>query len=411
MPERKGFYSRLHSFLFLSIILFSLNPVNVFAQKENIVFEHFSVAQGMYKPIVRSVIRDRDGYLWFGTLGTIEKFDGYQFSGHKYILNNPNFTSYEWAEKLYEDRNGNIWVGTVYNGLQKFDKIKNLFTHYNLRTTGPETEWSDHVFSICEDKYGILWVGTGDGLYKFDKKSNKFICIRNNDKNPESIGSNGVGAILEDKSGSLWFGNSKGLDKLDRETGKFIHFWHDPNNKSEWSNYWVNTIFEDKSGILWLGTRMGLIAFDQKAGTFTPYIKEQWNSISSICEDESGRLWIGSWESGLYSFDQKTKKLTNYLHDNKDPGSLSSNSVTSLCFEPSGSLWIATHVGLNKLNISKKAFEHYRFGEIWSIIKGRDNKIWINTKNGLKKLDSQSGQLIQSPVNLNGSQLLYEDNK
>ena len=41
-------------------------------------------------------------------------------------------------------------------------------------------------------------------------------------------------------------------------------------------------------------------------------------------------------------------------------------------------------------------------GEIWSIIKGTDNKIWINTKNGLKKLDSRTGQIISPPISFKG---------
>jgi len=395
-------------FLSLKIIVIILLASSVYSQKVNITFEHFSVAQGMSEPIVYSVIQDRDGYLWFGSWGGIEKFDGYRFKAYKHEPHNPNSIDNAFVRTLYEDSEGIIWVGT-FNGLEKFDKTKDSFTHYKPHTTGPETEWSNQVGSICEDKFGMLWIGTGDGLYKFDKKSGKFICVRNNDLNPVSTGSNGVGSILEDKAGSLWFGTGSGLDKLDRKTGKFIHFWYDPNNKNEWSNYWVNTIFEDKSGILWLGTRKGLIAFDQKAGTFTPYIKEEQNSISSICEDESGRLWIGSWISGLYSFDKKTKKFTNYLYDDKNTSSLSSNSVTSLCFERSGTIWIATREGVNKLNISEKDFRHYQFSEIRSIIKGRNNKIWVNTQTGLKKLDSQTGQIIQSPFNINNNQLLYED--
>lgn len=397
-------------FLFSVSTFIIFSPSHIYSQQSNITFQHFSIAQGLYESIDESVIQDRDGYLWFGTWGGIQKFDGYQFTTYKHELNNSSSIDNAFVQTLFEDREGIIWVGT-FNGLEKFDKRNGSFTHYKPHEPGPETEWSNHVYSICEDKYGILWVGTGDGLNKFDKNSNKFICIRNDNKNPGSISSNNVNVIYEDKAGSLWFGTGSGLDKLDRKTNKFIHFWYDPNNKSEWSNYCVNTIFEDKSGIIWLGTREGLVAFDQKAGTFAPYLKEERNSISSICEDESGHLWIGSLKSGLYSFNKKTKMLTNYLHDDKDPGSLSSNSITSICFERSGTIWITTFDGVNKLNISRKAFLHYQFDKINSIVEGRNNKIWINTQNGLKKLDSQTGQIVQSPINIKGDHILYEDDK
>ncbi len=364
------------------------------AQESNITFEHYSIDQGMYETNIFTIIQDRTGYLWFGTWGGIERYDGYNFKAYRKELDNPNSIQTQFVSTLYEDKEGNIWVGTEF-GLEKFNKITGNFSQYLPYPPNTEPESNNFVSSICEDKFGMLWIGTRDGLYNFDKKSEKFICIRNNDKNPESIGSNDISAILEDKAGSIWFGNSKGLDKLDRKTGSFIHIWNDPNNKSEWTNYFVNTLFEDKSGILWLGTRKGLVAFDQKEGTFTPYIKEEGNSISSICEDASGHLWFGSWVSGLYSFDKKSKKFTHYLHNENDPGSLSSNTVTSICYERSGTIWIATRgAGVNKINRIKQPFKKYLFNEVSHIIKANNDMIWIGTSKGWKKFNPKTEELI-----------------
>jgi signal transduction histidine kinase/ligand-binding sensor domain-containing protein/DNA-binding response OmpR family regulator len=348
----------------------------------------------MYETNINSVIQDRTGYLWFGTWGGIENYDGYNFTAYKQEPDNPNSIKNQFVNTLYEDKEDNIWIGTEF-GLEKFNKTTGNFSHYMPYPPNTEPEWDNVVSSICEDKFGMLWVGTDDGLYNFDKKSEKFICIRNNEHNPESIGSNGVSAILEDKTGSLWIGNGKGLDKLDRKTEKFIHFWFDPNNKNEWTNYFVNTLFEDKSGILWLGTRKGVIAFDQNAQTFTPYIKDGQNSISSICEDESGHLWFGSWESGLYSFDKKTKKLNHYLHDDNDPGSLNSNTITSICFERSGTIWIGTRGGgVNKINRTKQPFKKYLFNGVSNIVKGNNDMLWIGTSKGWNKFNPKTEELI-----------------
>jgi signal transduction histidine kinase/ligand-binding sensor domain-containing protein/DNA-binding response OmpR family regulator len=377
----------------LLIIIFDLS--SLVAQQSNITFEHFSIDQGMYETNINAVIQDKSGFLWFGTWAGIEKYDGYNFTAYKQEPDNPNSINNQFVNTIYEDKEGNIWVGTR-RGLEKFNKTTSIFNHYKPNPPNRETLFNNNVFSICEDKFAMLWIGTSDGLYNFDKKSEKFICIRNNDKNPESKGSNDIFAILEDKAGSLWFGNSKGLDKLDRKTGKFIHYWYDPNIKSEWTNYFVNTLFEDKSGVIWLGTRKGVIAFDQKAGTFTPYIKEEGNSISSICEDESGHLWFGSWVSGIYSFDKITKKLTHYLHDDNDPGSLNSNTVTSICFERSGTLWIGTRGGgANKINRTKQPFKKYLFDGVGNIVKGNDDMLWIGTSKGWYKFNPKTEQSIR----------------
>jgi signal transduction histidine kinase/ligand-binding sensor domain-containing protein/DNA-binding response OmpR family regulator len=367
---------------------------NFYPQNTNITFEHFSIDQGMYETNINSVIQDKTGFLWFGTWGGIEKYDGYNFTAYKQEPDNPNSINNQFVNTLYEDKEGNIWIGTR-RGIEKFNKTTGVFKHFKPHPPNNETESNNNVLSICEDKQGILWVGTEDGLNKFDKNSGKFISISNDNKDPESISSNNVNAIYEDKTGSLWVGTGKGLDKLDRKSGKFVHFWFDPNNKSEWSNYWVNTIFEDNSGILWLGTREGVIAFDQKAETFTPYIKEKGNSISSICEDESGHIWFGSWESGLYSFDKKTKKFTHYLHNDNDPGSLSSNTITSICSERSGTIWIGTRGGgVNKINRTKQPFKKYLFDEVYNIVKGNNDMLWIGTSKGWYKFYPKTEQII-----------------
>ena len=386
------------------ILFFLFLQLQIYPQTSNITFEHFSVAQGMNEPLIEHVIQDRNGYIWFASWGGLEKFDGYKFKLYEHDPNNPQSIDKAFVQTLYEDRDGIIWVGT-FNGLEKFDKEKDSFTHYSPHPPGPETELSNHVFSICEDKDGFLWIGTGNGLNKFDKTTGKFTCFRKGENNTASISGNFIGAVSVDISGSLWIGTGIGLDTLDRKTGNFKHVWFDPDNKSEWSITQVNAIFEDKAGIIWIGMNKGIIAFDKKTGSFTPYMNEiGW--ITSICEDESGLLWIGSSESGLYSFDKKTNKPHNFVHDEKDPASLSSNIIYSVLFERSGTLWIATRWGVNKLNLHQKDFQHYRLSNITSIVKGRDNKIWINTDNGPKKLDSKTGQITQSQFSNN---LLYED--
>ncbi len=116
----------------------------------------------------------------------IEKYDGYNFTAYKQEPDNPNSINNQFVNTIYEDKEGNIWIGTR-RGIEKFDKTTGVFKHYKPNSPNKETEWNNDVSSICEDKFGMLWIGTSAGLYNFDKKSEKFICIRNNDKNPESI--------------------------------------------------------------------------------------------------------------------------------------------------------------------------------------------------------------------------------
>ncbi len=381
---------RLLTLVILIIVILACQYL--LAQESNITFEHFSINQGMYETNITSVIQDKTGFLWFGTWSGIEKYDGYNFIHYNNL--DGNSINNIFVNTIYEDKEGIIWIGTWY-GLQNYDQNSGLFTHIKLHSDKFETEQNTNVLSICEDKYGILWVGTESGLYKLDKVSRKFKYIRNDKLDPKSISSNNVNAIYEDRAGELWFGTGRGLDKFDKKSGKFIHLWYNPSTKSDWTNYWVNTIFEDRNGIIWLGTREGIISFDQTTGSFTPYIKEKDNSISSICEDKSGTLWIGSWQFGLYSFDKRTKNINHYLHEKNDTGSLSNNTVTSVYCERSGTIWITTlDGGVNKINRTKQPFKKYLFDGVYSIVKGKNDVLWIGTSNGWNKFDPKTEEII-----------------
>lgn len=113
------------------------------------------------------------------------------------------------------------------------------------------------MWAICEDKNGMLWIGTSICLYKFDRKKDKFTRFRYDNTDSGSISHFTIVAIYEDKEGSLWIGTRAGLDKYDFETGKFIHYWNDPSNiYKPWYNnnssmYCANAIPKDDKGRMW----------------------------------------------------------------------------------------------------------------------------------------------------------------
>jgi len=388
------------------IVILFLTPYHLYSQNSKLVFEHFSPDQGMSAYIALCVYQDKTGYLWFGTLRGLDRYDGYNFKIYKNEPGNLNTIANASVNTLYEDKEGNFWVGTS-SGLDKFDRVKETFTHFTPHTPGPGTEWSNDISSILEDRNKILWVGTYDGLNKFNRNTGKFICIRNDSTNNKSIIHNSINAILEDKFGTLWIGTGRGLDKFDRESGNFIHVWYDTDYKNRIADkdpkFWINTLFQDNSGKLWLGTNGGLIEFNARDSSFIQYTHNKddprslsSNSIVSICQDSSGILWVAT-EWGVNSFDLNTKEFTHYFNDEKDPGSLSYNITSAIYYEQSGTLWITTPTGVNKLDRTKWPFTQYMHdegkpesiagNEIYDIIKGKNDKIWVSTSKGWDKFD------------------------
>jgi ligand-binding sensor domain-containing protein len=87
----------------------------------------------------------------------------------------------------------------------------------------PFKKW---VFSIVQDNYGFVWLGTDDGLYRYDGYTLK--AYRQDPNNPQSLSDNTVTTLYKDRAGALWIGTAYGgLNKLDITQNTFTHYQHD----------------------------------------------------------------------------------------------------------------------------------------------------------------------------------------
>jgi len=417
--------------ILLALILLAAHCLS---QHQRVTFERFSMDQGMSGRIVPCIYQDKQGFMWFGSWGGLDRYDGYTFTSFKHDPADTTSLGNSFVLALCEDNTGNFWVGTA-DGFDKLDRETGTFTHYRNNVHYPASLSNNHINAICEDRTGMLWIGTNGGLNRLDKTTGVFSRFQHNEQDPTSLSNNSVNAICEDRSGTLWIGtggfNEKtgGLDVLDRSKGVFRHYTHDDHKVGSLIDNWVTSLFEDKSGMLWVGTNGGLERFDPATETFVHY---QWdarnpeslssNNVKSICEDESGVIWVGTWPGvyvlasrskppiftsvgawpgGVNALDTKNGKFTRYFHDDEDPHSLSKDWVMAVYRERSGTLWISTFLGgINKLDRTKALFAHYSrdnrdpqslsSNEVSWMAEDADGAIWLGTGVGLDWLDPKT---------------------
>ena len=369
---------------------------------------------------VPCIYQDSVGYLWFGTMGGIDRYDGYSFTSYKHDQDDPSSIVNFFVNVIFEDKARNLWIGTE-QGLYRLDRATGKFTPYLPNPPGPGTTQSNSINAIHEDKDGGLWIGTDDGLNIFDRSDGKFTCFRDDSTDLGYSGYNSIRAICEDRAGSLWIGTDRGLNRFDKKSGKFIHYWHDFNQMNRFDN-WIHSIYEDGSGILWLGGGAGLVAFDQRTGTFTQYGHDpkdpqsiSSNDVSSISGDKAGQLWVGTYNHGLIVFNKKTKSFTHYVHNEKDPGSLSSNGIQSVYCERSGTIWVSTpDKGVNKLNRVKPPLTSYPYDDqapntvFPQVSVDNADRIWVHASNEWKKFDPRTETFLRQSLE-KGSYPLLDD--
>ena len=102
-----------------------------------------STEQGLSSSEVWSVLRDRRGFMWFGTLDGLNRYDGYKMKVFKHALTDPNSLSDNKIRTVYEDRAGTLWIGTWSGGLNRYERESETFTRYQHDPNDPASLSSD----------------------------------------------------------------------------------------------------------------------------------------------------------------------------------------------------------------------------------------------------------------------------
>lgn len=405
--RRTKVISRSRRLAILAALIASLSiPARAGAQVGSIRFEPLSLEQGLSQSAVFTILQDRWGFMWFGTEGGLNKYDGYQFTVYRHNPEDLRSLSDDYVSAIYEDRDGNLWIGTK-QGLNRFDRENGTFVHYQHDPNDPDSLGGTWVVSILEDRDGKLWIGTDDaGLDQFDRVTEAFSHFPHDPEDSNALSSDSVTTLYEDRSGTLWVGTDAGLDRLDTRTGSFRHYRHDPTDlQQSLSDDEVRAVFEDREGRLWVGTESGgLNQLNLASQTFVHYRHNPAdpNSLShdrvrAVLEDSAGRLWIGT-QNGLNVLNPRSGRFIHYMSDPYDPHSLSSNAVWSMYEDRAGVLWFGTYGGgVNKYSPTSNRFTTYRHRPtenslsddmVWAISEDRSGLLWIGTFNGgLNRLD------------------------
>jgi ligand-binding sensor domain-containing protein/signal transduction histidine kinase len=374
----------------------------LFGQQE-VKFTHLSNMDGLSQSTVQAIVKDKYGFMWFGTQDGLNRYDGYEFKIYRHKPKDTTSLERSHIMSLYEDRQGNLWVGNFNGALSLYNRKNDAFTHYKL-TNGNTNGLSDKTATtIYEDKQANLWIGTYYKLNLLDRKTGLITHFGNDPADPASISDNGINCIFEDRRNTLWIGTSNGLNILDRKTKKFkrIYASEAPNSLS---NNHIKAIHEDDKGNLWIGTENGLNRYHPETGTFTRFLNNPAdptslgnNDITHIEDAGVGRLWIGTSEV-LHLFYPAQHRFYRFTSDPNNPSTLSKNgNTTALLRDNTGIVWVGTYGGgINKYDEHLSYFETQRnrpsdweslsFNVVAAFAENSDGNVWVATDGGALNL-------------------------
>lgn len=294
------------------------------------------------------------------------------------------------------DREGGVWVGTYFGGINYFPKQNAPFTKYFPRK-GENSLSGNVVREIQKDPNGNLWIGTEDaGLNKFNPKTGHFTHF--------VPGNSGLSFFnihaLMTLGNELWIGTfHHGLDVMDTRTSKVIrHIENEPG--SDWMNLFIYCLYQLSPAEILIGTPSGLYKYDRKKDKINRFQGfPPWIWYSSILKDSKGTIWTGSFGRGVHYFNPATGKSGNFTYKEQDDNSLSSDRVNAIYEDSKKNLWFATEEGLCKWNPVSNNFTRYGTANgfpsdfMLSILEDSQQKLWISTTKGLVCFTASTGKV------------------
>jgi ligand-binding sensor domain-containing protein len=268
---------------------------------------------------------------------------------------------------FYDDRHGVFWILSASgNGLAILDRQSGLVTRYLFAEDLPGLPLTG-VIQMLEDRGNNLWVGTlSDGLLRFDRENARLIRYRNDPSNPDSLPENRITSLLEDREGNIWvgLGTTQPIIFTPRAP-PFTNLPFDSGNRANLGEKFVDVIFEDHEGALWIGTTGALNRCDSTGRQCRHYAipgRGVASDVLSITEDGPGTLWVGTSGQGLCRFDKASGSCKMFRRASGDPSSVSNDTISDLLIDRKGILWIGTGDGLNRFDPVLERFTVYRDG-------------------------------------------------
>ena len=343
---------------------------------------------------IRNFLQVSTTELWIGSETGIFIYD--HVTGKSKKVQKSNGDPYALSDNVVytftKDKEGGIWVGTYFGGINYYPKQFTPFQKFYHKPR--ESSLSGNIVrEIREDKYGNIWVGTEDGgLNKLDAKTAEFSHFQP-DQTKQSISYICVHDLLavEDE---LWAGTYEhGLDILNIQTGKVVRHYDASSKTGLRSNFPFCQLITPEGEII-VGTTSGIYRYSKNKDYFEPlpgFSSNLW--FMCMLYDKQGTLWAGIPGLGVQFVNKKNGQAGTFRHDPTDATSISSDKVTFIFEDGQDNIWFATENGLSKWNPATRNFKRYGTNNgfpsnfMLAILEDEEERLWISTTQGLTCFD------------------------
>jgi signal transduction histidine kinase/ligand-binding sensor domain-containing protein len=307
-----------------------------FARRREAPQDRIRRVDGLSGGFVYSTFRDREGNLWFGTSGGLDRF-----SEKKFVT----FSAKEGLEPDQQTAVSSTADGSVWVIAYSLDKVWRLRERrlWTSEIRAPERSGVGDILSIFAEGKNDVWLGGNSELAV--GRDGKFSRLQI----PSVAKGAYIEAVAKDRAGSLWIAvrSKQGSEHVMRFQGGL---WDDLSATGKLPKYRCRVMYADQVGRMWLGFETGEVAAFER-GTFRLFSTGDGlpaEVVLVITADTKGHIWVGGY-GGLSRFENG--HFSTITKQNGLPG----NSVSGLVEDEDGSFWIAGALGI--LRVSGKELE------------------------------------------------------
>jgi signal transduction histidine kinase/ligand-binding sensor domain-containing protein len=319
------------------------------------------IAAGTTSALQQRMVADQQGRLWIGTMG-----DGLLRATrgrHMRVepIARPGTSTYDVVLAVFEDREGNIWVGTP-RGVARGSRglIRSLPDGQDGITAPAQ--------AVGAGSDGSVWVGTTSGLYRFDGGA------RGTPMAPRELSGQSVLALHGDAGGRMWVVSLQGVGRY--EHGRFD--WLLPARPPLSRPVAVTTA---RDGTLWIADlERGLFTWDGAVLTAVPADRSGSHPAFSMLTDRAGRIWVGHLDGTISVHDADSSRLY----------AAAGSVVTGFYEDDAGTIWAGSRNGLMRFRdgrVDAVGRSQGLPGHTVTAISGdRSGYLWLGVSAGIARL-------------------------
>ncbi len=366
---------------------------------------------GLINNKVECIHKDSRGFIWFGTIAGLSRYDGHTFVNFMHDSSDSTSIDDHFIMDIQEDYKGNLWMKTSWKPIVYDVHKERFYNDVGEYLGGKLSNFQPHEFYCDQNKN--IWLRSYHQLYfqlydsikgelveKFSAEKGEDLRVIEfkhfndayyylfNDGTIECYEDSSYtlryaddflidkmgydfqnSKLFVDEEGDIWYyGNYKGIYHFSATLKKW-NYYTTKSDPIQLSSNLVRQIVQDDKGLIWIGTDHGGINILNKFSGEMIRLYNQpendksiaQNAINDLYIDNNNILWVATTKNGICYYHESIHKFPHYKHIVSDYNSLPYSDVNCFTEDKKGNLWIGTNGGgLVYFDREKNTYQSYR---------------------------------------------------